>query len=94
MFGTSAIQAPQRRLRTYMPKAIFAYVKGDSKRLGKKAVVVLNMSKEQEMGPDVVSILGGETPQLLISTISEGSLKLSNGRPVLRAWEGRVYVNY
>jgi alpha-glucosidase len=75
-------------------EAIFAYVKEDSKRPGKKAVVVLNMSKEEQMGPDVVGILDVETPQLLISTIAEGSLKLSNGRPMLRAWEGRVYLNY
>jgi alpha-glucosidase len=75
-------------------EAIFAYVKEDSKKPGRKAVVVLNMSKEQQMGPDVVGILEGKTPQLLVSTIVEGSLKLSNGRPVLRAWEGRVYVNY
>ena len=76
-------------------EAIFAYVKRDSKKLGKKAVVVLNMSKEEQMGPDLGSILdGGEAPRLLISTMAEGSLKLSDGRPVLRAWEGRVYVNY
>jgi oligo-1,6-glucosidase len=87
VFGTFELLDPDN-------EAIFAYVKEDSKRPGKKAVVVLNMSKEQQMGPDVVNILDGETPQLLISTISEGSLKLSNGRSVLRAWEGRVYVNY
>lgn len=87
VFGTFELLDPEN-------EAVFAYVKEDSKRTGKKAVVVLNMSKEQQMGPDVVGVLDGETPQLLISTMSEGSLKLSNGRPVLRAWEGRVYVNY
>ena len=75
-------------------EAIFAYVKQDLKNPEKKAVVVLNMSKEEQVGPDVVSIMDRETPTLLISTMTEGSLKLSNGRPVLRAWEGRVYVNY
>ena len=87
VFGTFELLDPDN-------EAVFAYVKEDSKRPGKKAVVVLNMSKDQQMGPDIVSILDGEMPQLLISTNSEGSLKLSNGRPVLRAWEGRVYVNY
>jgi alpha-glucosidase len=87
VFGTFELLDPEN-------EAIFAYVKEDSKKPGRKAVVVLNMSKEQQMGPDVVGILEGKTPQLLVSTIVEGSLKLSNGRPVLRAWEGRVYVNY
>ena len=87
VFGTFELIDPEN-------EAIFAYVKEDSKRPGRKAVVVLNMSNEQQMGPDVVSILDDEKPQLLIGTVSEGSLKLSNGRPVLRAWEGRVYVNY
>jgi oligo-1,6-glucosidase len=75
-------------------EAVFAYVKQDSKKSGKKAVVVLNMSREEQVGPDVVGVMDGETPRLLISTMAEGSLKLDNGRPVLRAWEGRVYVKY
>lgn len=88
VFGTFELLDPDS-------ETLFAYVKRDSKKLGKKAVVVLNMSKEEQMGPDLGSILdGGEAPRLLISTMAEGSLKLSDGRPVLRAWEGRVYVNY
>lgn len=87
VFGTFELLDPNN-------EAVFAYAKRDAKGSSKKAVVVLNMSKAEELGPDVLSIMDGEPPRLLISTIAEGSLKLQNGRPLLRAWEGRVYVNY
>ena len=74
--------------------AVFSYVKRDVKGSGKKAVVVLNMSKEERNGPDLVGAMDGDAPKLLISTMEEGSLKLKNDRPFLRGWEGRVYVNY
>ena len=71
-------------------EAVFSYVKADAQS-GKKAVVVLNMSKEERLGPNVRASLDRE-PQLLVGTLSnEGRIK--NGRPVLEAWEGRVYIN-
>jgi oligo-1,6-glucosidase len=75
-------------------EAVFAYVKRDAKGSRRAAVVVLNMSREEQVGPDVMSIMDGDTPRLLVSTIPEGFLKLTNGRPILRAWEGRVYVKF
>jgi oligo-1,6-glucosidase len=73
-------------------EAVFAYVKRDSR--GSAAVVVLNMSKAEQVGPDVGGILGEGTERLLLSTVADGSAKLVGGRPVLGAWEGRVYVNF
>ena len=75
-------------------EAVFAYVKRNSKNLGETAVVVLNMSKEVQVGPHIVDTMGGGTPRLLVSTISESPGELKDGRPNLAAWEGRVYVNY
>ena len=57
-------------------------------------MVVLNMSKEVQVGPHIVDTMGGGTPRLLVSTISESPGELKDGRPNLAAWEGRVYVNY
>jgi oligo-1,6-glucosidase len=74
-------------------EAVFAYVKKNSKRPGETAVVVLNMSREVQVGPHVVDAMGGDTPQLLVSTISESPGELEDGRPILAAWEGRVYVH-
>ena len=87
VFGTFELLDPDN-------EDVFAYVKRDSKGSGRMAVVVLNMSREEQIGPDVVAVMEGATPLLLVSTLTEGSLKLKDGRPVLRAWEGRVYVNY
>jgi oligo-1,6-glucosidase len=74
-------------------EAIFAYVKRNPRRPGEKAVVVLNMSKEVQTGPHVVDVMGGDKPRLLISTVPESAGELRDGRPMLAAWEGRVYVN-
>ena len=56
-------------------------------------MVVLNMSKEMQTGPDVVDVMGRGTPRLLVSTIPGSLGELKDGRPMLEAWEGRVYVN-
>ena len=88
VFGTFKLVDPES-------ETIFAYVKRDARGLsGNKAVVVLNMSREEQVGPDVVAAMDGDEPRLLVSTTDEGSRKLKDGRPVLGAWEGRVYVNY
>jgi len=74
-------------------ESVFAYVKRNPKRPGETAVVVLNMSKETQIGPNTVSAMGGDTPRLLVSTISGSSEEMKDGRPMLAAWEGRVYVS-
>lgn len=87
VFGTFKLVDPD-------DESVFSYAKQDVKGSGKKAVVVLNMSKEEHTGPDVVAAMDGDEPKLLISTMQKGSTKLEAGRPTLRGWEGRVYVNY
>ena len=87
VFGTFALVDAE-------DEAVFSYVKRDTYGSTKKVVVVLNMSREDNVGPDVVKALDGDEPRLLISTLEAGAMKLENGRPTLRAWEGRVYTNY
>lgn len=86
VFGTFKLVDPDN-------ESIFAYVKRDTKSV-KKAIIVLNMTKEEKRGPNLADAMDGDEPKLLVSTQEEGSMKLVAGRPVLRPWEGRVYVNY
>lgn len=87
VFGTFELLDPER-------ESIFAYAKRNSRRPRETAVVVLNMSKEVQVGPRIVDVMGDDTPRLLVSTIAASSGGLKDGRPILAAWEGRVYVNY
>ncbi|KFH46003.1 Alpha-glucosidase-like protein [Hapsidospora chrysogenum ATCC 11550] len=90
VFGTFKLVDPE-------DESIFAYVKRDARGgSGKKAVVVLNMSGEEgRLGPDVTAAMDGDEPRLLVSTRGkEGDAKIKGGKPVMSAWEGRVYVNY
>lgn len=80
-------------------ESVFAYVKEspahhshDQVRT-QKAVVVLNMSREERPGPDIADLVG-ETPRMLLGTRDVGPFRMKCGRPVLEAWEGRVYVNF
>lgn len=72
-------------------ETVFSFVKGDSER---KAIVVLNMSRGERPGPDIVAAMGGKEPRLLVSTRETGAFRVKNGRPMLDAWEGRVYVDF
>ena len=87
VFGTFELLDPEC-------ESIFAYAKRNSRRPRETAVVVLNMSKEVQVGPRIVDVMGDDTPRLLVSTIAASSGGLKDGRPILAAWEGRVYVNY
>lgn len=74
-------------------ETVFSYVKADVKS-GRKAVVVLNMSQEERLGPDLSGLLGSSQPKMLVGTLQQGQGRIKSGRPVLEAWEGRVYTNY
>lgn len=88
VFGTFELLDPEN-------ESVFAYVKRDTKGSGKVALVILNMSGEESIGPDVAATMPGDAPRLLVTTMgSEVSWKVKDERPVLGAWEGRVYVNY
>ncbi|RYP89298.1 hypothetical protein DL769_000132 [Monosporascus sp. CRB-8-3] len=83
-------------------EALFAYVKESPAAegtAGRKALVLLNFSREPHPCLDVRSVLGytaEEAPRLLVSTVEEGRV---NGKtevkqlPVLKPWEGRVYIS-
>lgn len=71
-------------------EAVFSYVKAGSQP-GRKAVVVMNMSREDRLGPDLTKLLGS-APKLLVGT-TEGLGGSKNGRPMLEAWEGRIYIS-
>ncbi|CAH0037552.1 unnamed protein product [Clonostachys rhizophaga] len=73
---------------------VFSYIKRDTKGSGKKAVVVLNMSKEVRAGPNIAEEMDGDEPRLLVSTLARGELEQKSQQPVLAPWEGRVYINY
>ncbi|KAK7223950.1 hypothetical protein V2G26_011953 [Clonostachys chloroleuca] len=73
---------------------VFSYIKRDTKGSGKKAVVVLNMSKEVRAGPNIAEAMDGDEPRLLVSTFARGELEQKSQQPVLAPWEGRVYINY
>ncbi|KFA73263.1 hypothetical protein S40288_08612 [Stachybotrys chartarum IBT 40288] len=77
---------------------VFAYVKTSAARSEKpsrNAVVVLNMSREGRLGPNLVGVLHGKW-RMLVSTrgTDGGSVQCKAGRPLLEAWEGRVYVDF
>ncbi|EEU36215.1 uncharacterized protein NECHADRAFT_52845 [Fusarium vanettenii 77-13-4] len=66
---------------------------GPTKR---KALVVLNMSQQTRLGPDVYTALGSSENQvrLLARTTNKGTAEIKSGRPALEGWESRVYVNF
>ncbi|VUC20432.1 unnamed protein product [Clonostachys rosea] len=73
---------------------VFSYIKRDPKGSSKKAVVVLNMSKEDRAGPNIAEEMDGDEPRLLVSTLARGDMEQKSQQPVLGPWEGRVYINY
>ncbi|KAI9897888.1 hypothetical protein N3K66_007744 [Trichothecium roseum] len=89
VYGTFRLLDPE-------DEEVFSYVKEDPAGTGKKAVVVLNMSREKDvLGAEVHKVLGTGQPRLLIGTEGgDGEEKFKAGRPVMGAWTGRVYVNY
>ncbi|KAH7035939.1 glycoside hydrolase family 13 protein [Microdochium trichocladiopsis] len=88
------------RLLAADDKAIFAYVKeGASQR--RRAVVVLNFSREEHDCPDVCEALGCASEQttatLVLSTADQAGSKArpTQGREArLKPWEGRIYTNF
>ncbi|CAM1510097.1 Fc.00g004320.m01.CDS01 [Cosmosporella sp. VM-42] len=63
----------------------------------RRAIVLLNMSRKEQVCLDVVKELGclATNLRLLMSTSGSTGLGLMKGsRPVLSAWESRVYVNF
>jgi alpha-glucosidase len=93
VFGNFRLLDPQ-------DEAVFSYVKETPKEARadvqgtRKSVVVLNMSRDESLGPDLAKALSTAEPRVLLSTLGTSSSQLKNGRPVLRPWEGRVYVNF
>ncbi|KAI6763977.1 hypothetical protein HG530_007766 [Fusarium avenaceum] len=83
-------------------ESLFTYVKESTvpvkgrRSEKRRAVVVLNMSQEDRVGPDVHVALGcsAENVRLLACTTSESATGLKGGRSTLAGWESRVYVNF
>lgn len=80
-------------------ESIFAYLKeaaGEQQQPRRKALVVLNMSRETRACPDLSRAMKCELKEvaLLVSTTGDGGAGLKERQPFLAAWEGRVYVNY
>lgn len=83
-------------------ESTFIYVKESpapargSDGVKRRAVVVLNMSKEERVCLNVCDALGcaEEQVRLLTSTVKVQGMGLKSGRPVLKGWESRVYVNF
>ncbi|KAK4205579.1 putative alpha-glucosidase [Triangularia verruculosa] len=81
-------------------EALFAYVKEEHKS-GKKALVVLNFSAEEQgllsRGIAVGQALGcgeGRETMLLITTLRQDERSGIDSTSQLGPWEGRVYVNF
>ncbi|SPO04138.1 probable alpha-glucosidase (MalT) [Cephalotrichum gorgonifer] len=87
-------------------EAVFAYVKESERTNGvvggtpRRALVVLNFTKEEQPCVDVAGILGCEPTQVtfLTGTVSGGEsgsvAKAKGTHKPLTSWEGRVYVNF
>lgn len=85
-------------------ESIFSYVKesnGSADALGgttRKALVVLNFSNKEQLGPDIGVAFGCGSPRvtLLVSTVTNTKFTASETefQPTLRPWEGRVYINF
>ncbi|KAI1009078.1 hypothetical protein LB504_003058 [Fusarium proliferatum] len=94
VFGSFKLLDPEdESLFSYVKESIVP-VKGRRSEK-RKAVVVLNMSREDRLGPDVPTVLGcaHEDVRLLAYT-RETAGGLKGGRPMLAGWESRVYVNF
>ncbi|KAH7193930.1 glycoside hydrolase superfamily [Fusarium flagelliforme] len=74
-------------------ESLFSFIK--ESQVGRRALVVMNMSQVERIGPDVCTALGCEIDQvrLLVCTTDEARPR-DGGRPVLSGWEGRVYTNF
>ncbi|KAK4463911.1 glycoside hydrolase superfamily [Cladorrhinum samala] len=92
------------RFRLLLPEdeSLFVYVKesadhivGPDAGTKRRAVVVLNFSSTERRLPDVGAALGldGQSGNLLITTFGEHKIP-SEWADTLRAWEGRVYLNF
>lgn len=81
---------------------VFAYIKESPAPVNgrdgakRKAVVLLNMSREERVCVDVADALGCAISdvKLLLSTSGPSLKGLKGSRPVLAAWESAVYVNF
>ncbi|POR31020.1 Alpha-glucosidase [Tolypocladium paradoxum] len=78
-------------------ESIFAYLKEapvDQQPPRRKALVVLNMSREARACPDLAMAMKCDLKDvaLLMSTTRDGGAGLRERHPVLAAWEGRVYI--
>lgn len=92
------------RFKLLLPgdESLFVYVKesehpvvGPGSGTKRRAVVILNFSGTERRLPDVGAVLGldGQAGNLLITTFREGKVA-SGWADTLRAWEGRVYLNF
>ncbi|KAK1772028.1 glycoside hydrolase superfamily [Phialemonium atrogriseum] len=80
-------------------EAVFSYVKESASAPGgatRKALVVLNFSKEDQPCIDAAETLGCKQAQvtLLIDTVTGCESAKEGSRTTLRPWQGRVYVNF
>ncbi|KAI1013280.1 hypothetical protein LB503_001352 [Fusarium chuoi] len=94
IFGSFRLLDPEdESLFSYVKESIVP-VKG-RKSEKRKAVVVLNMSREDRLGPDVPTVLGCAHEDVrLMAYTRESASRLKAGRPMLAGWESRVYVNF
>jgi alpha-glucosidase len=94
VFGSFKLLDPEdESLFSYVKESIVP-VKGRRSEK-RKAVVVLNMSREERLGPDVPTVLGCSNEDVcLLAYTRETAGGLKGGRPMLSGWESRVYVNF
>ncbi|KAI9158148.1 alpha-glucosidase [Paramyrothecium foliicola] len=79
-------------------ESVFAFMKVESLGQGtarkpKKAVVILNLSREDRPGPDVTEFLG-DTARVLVSTQSASGAVSKGNHLMINGWEGKVWTNF
>ncbi|OLN87082.1 Alpha-glucosidase 4 [Colletotrichum chlorophyti] len=92
--GTHRLIDPENERTWVILKESPAPVKG-REGVRRKALIVMNFSKEAESAGDVTALLGCEAGEvrLLVGTTEGGEL-VKGVAPALKRWEARVYTNF
>ncbi|KAF5485629.1 Alpha-glucosidase [Colletotrichum fructicola] len=94
VFGSHKLLDPENEKTWIILKESAAPVKG-REGVKRRALVVMNFSKDEESAGDVAAMLGCDAGEvkLLIGTREGGEL-IKGVAPALKGWEARVYTNF
>ncbi|KAF4823161.1 Alpha-glucosidase [Colletotrichum siamense] len=94
VFGSHKLLDPENEKTWIILKESAAPVKG-REGVKRRALVVMNFSKDEESAGDVAAMLGCDAGEVkLLAGTREGGELVKGFAPSLRGWEARVYTNF